>query len=115
MSEELIPEEDKIAFIKKSLNNLEKYCQDNGFKCCLSFGGGTQYTGGIMEYDENAKMLVQKTESHLVRTFSNLMFRVTIKDTDYDGKHINVIGDMAENLFNSLPNSDDFDAQETGE
>lgn len=55
---------------------------------------------------------VQKTEQHVVRTYSNLSFRVTVKDTDYDGKYINPIAESAAELFNSLPKSEDFDTHE---
>lgn len=41
--------EEQIAYIKETLTSLEKFCRENGFKCSYGFGGGTEYSGGIME------------------------------------------------------------------
>lgn len=104
--------QDNIDYIKKTLEDLEQYCRQNGFKCGLSFGGGIEYSGGLMEWDHSAQTFVQKTEQHLVRTFSNLSFRVTLKDTDYNGEYINLISEAAKDIFRALNDQNDFDAHE---
>ena len=44
--------DEKTSHIRKTLNDLEKYCRENGFKCSLGFGGGTTYSGGLMEWND---------------------------------------------------------------
>lgn len=107
--------EEKIEYIKDTLRKLEAFCRESGFKCGLGFGGGVEYSGGLMEWDEENKKFNQLTEQHTVRSFSNISFRVTIKDTDYDGKHHDYIGDSCNEMaktFRGLPNSEDFETHE---